>query len=122
MPRSVVFGVDSSTQSTKVIAVDIESGEIVSEARAPHSGLDTQHPSEWWDALVAATRTAVQPGMRVEAMSVDGQQHGMVVLDAADQVIRPAPLLNNVAAAPDAEPLNVMADFGREVGTRLGGS
>ena len=119
MPRSVVLGADSSTQSTKVIAVDMESGVIAGEGRAPHSGLDTQHPAEWWDALVVATRSAVSPDMRVEAMSIDGQQHGMVILDADGQVIRPAPLWNNVAAAPDAERLNAMADFGREVGTRL---
>ena len=55
MPQPVVLGVDSSTQSTKVIAVDLESGEIVGEGRAPHSGLDVQDPAEWWDALVAAT-------------------------------------------------------------------
>ncbi|HLL50633.1 MAG TPA: xylulokinase [Thermomicrobiales bacterium] len=119
MPRSVVLGADSSTQSTKVIAVDTESGEIAGEGRAPHSGLDIQHPMEWWQALVAATRAAVSPDMRVEALSVDGQQHGMVVLDADGEVIRPAPLWNNVAAAPDAERLNSMADFGHEVGTRL---
>ena len=119
MPRSVVLGADSSTQSTKVIAVDMESGEIVGEGRAAHSGLDTQHPAEWWEALVVATRSAISPDMRVEAISIGGQQHGMVVLDANGQVIRPAPLWNNVAAAPDAERLNTMADFGREVGTRL---
>ena len=119
MPQSVVLGVDSSTQSTKVIAVDLESGEIVGEGRAPHSGLDIQDPAEWWDALVAATRAAVSPDMHVAAISVGGQQHGMVTLDASNRVVRPAPLWNNVDAAPDAERLNAMADFGREVGTRL---
>jgi xylulokinase len=119
MPQSVVLGVDSSTQSTKVIAVDPDSGEVAGEGRAPHSGQDIQDPAEWWDALVAATRAAVSPGMRVEAISVGGQQHGMVTLDANNGVIRPAPLWNNVDAAPDAERLNAMADFGREVGTRL---
>lgn len=119
MPQSVVLGVDSSTQSTKVIAVDLESGEIAGEGRAPHSGLDIQDPAEWWDALVAATRAAVSPSMHVASMSVGAQQHGMVILDANDEVIRPAPLWNNVDAAPDAERLNAMADFGREVGTRL---
>src|SRR5919106_807710 len=119
MPQSVVLGVDSSTQSTKVIAVDLDSGEVAGEGRAPHSGLDIQDPAEWWDALVAATRAAVSPDMHVAAMSVGGQQHGMVTLDANDGVVRPAPLWNNVDAAPDAERLNAMADFGREVGTRL---
>src|SRR5215207_6838315 len=119
MPQSVVLGVDSSTQSTKVIAVDLESNEVTGEGRAPRSGLDIQDPAEWWDALVAATRATVSPDMRVEAISVGAQQHGMVALDAHDGVIRPAPLWNNVDAAPDAERLNAMADFGREVGTRL---
>jgi xylulokinase len=119
MPQSVVLGVDSSTQSTKVIAVDLESGEIAGEGRAPHSGLDIQDPAEWWDALIAATRAAVSSNMHVAAMSVGAQQHGMVALDAKNEVVRPAPLWNNVDAAPDAERLNAMADFGREVGTRL---
>ncbi len=119
MPQSAVLGVDSSTQSTKVVAVNIESGEVVGEGRAPHSGRDIQHPTEWWDALIAATRAAVTPELRVEAISVGGQQHGMVTLDAVNQVVRPAPLWNNVAAAPDAERLNAEADFAAEVGTRL---
>ena len=62
------------------------------------------------------------PEFSVEAISVGGQQHGMVVLDAAGEVIRPAPLWNNVDAAPDAERLNGMADFAAEVGVFLVGS
>ena len=119
MPRSVVLGVDSSTQSTKVIAVDADSGEIVAAGRAAHSGEDIQNPAEWWSALVEATRQVVTPDMRVEAISVGGQQHGMVTLDKTGQVVSPAPLWNNVAAAPDAERLNAQADFAAEVGSRL---
>src|SRR5918997_373673 len=119
MPRSVVLGIDSSTQSTKVIAVDVATGEVAGEGRAPHSGRDTQHPSEWWDALVTATRQAAGPDARVEAIAVGGQQHGLVTFDAEGRVVRPAPLWNNVAAAPDAERLNAEADFATEVGSRL---
>ncbi len=119
MPRPVVLGVDSSTQSTKVLAIDLETGEVAAEGRAPHSGHDTQHPDEWWNALVAATWQAVTPDMRVQAISVGAQQHGMVTLDAAGQIVRPAPLWNNIAAAPDAERLNAAADFAAEVGSRL---
>lgn len=119
MPRSVVLGVDSSTQSTKVLAVDADSGEVVAEGRAAHSGRDIQDPGEWWDALLAATRQAAPTGTNVEAISVSGQQHGMVILDDEGQVIRPAPLWNNVDAAPDAERLNSQADFAAEIGTRL---
>jgi xylulokinase len=119
MPRSVVLGVDSSTQSTKALAVDVATGETVAEGRAPHSGRDIQHPAEWWDALVAATHQVIASGMAVEAFSIAGQQHGMVILDAADNVIRPAPLWNNVDAASDAERLNAAANFAAEVGVRL---
>ncbi len=119
MPQAVVLGVDSSTQSTKVLAVDAETGEPIAEGRAAHSGLDIQHPDEWWAALVDATRQVVDPDRTVQALSISGQQHGMVVLDAEGQVIRPAPLWNNVSAASDAERLNAEADFAAEIGTRL---
>lgn len=119
MSRDVVLGVDSSTQSTKVVALDLETGAIVSEGRAPHSGEDTQDPNDWWTALIAATRQAVKPDYRVVGMAVAGQQHGLVTMDATGEPVRPAPLWNNVASAPDAERLNALADFAAEVGTRL---
>jgi len=45
--QEIVLGVDSSTQSTKVVAVDLESGTVVSEGRATHTGADTQDPTDW---------------------------------------------------------------------------
>lgn len=119
MSRSVVLGVDSSTQSTKVVALDAETGQLVAEGRAPHSGQDIQHPDEWWTALIAAVQHAAPPGSTVEAISVGGQQHGMVTLDADDEIVRPAPLWNNLSAAADADKLNAEADFAQEVGSRL---
>jgi xylulokinase len=119
MTQNVVLGVDSSTQSTKVLAVDVASGEIVGEGRAPHTGHDTQDPQDWWVALVAAVQEAAPAGAEVAAISVGGQQHGMVALDAENRVICPAPLWNNVDAAPDAERLNRLANFAKEVGTYL---
>lgn len=119
MTHKVVLGVDSSTQSTKVLAVDVDSGEIVGEGRSPHSGQDIQDPHDWWLALVSAVQEAVPAGTEVAAISVGGQQHGMVALDAANEVIVPAPLWNNVDAAPDADRLNGLANFAREVGTYL---
>lgn len=119
MTHRVVLGVDSSTQSTKVLAVDVETGQIVGEGRAPHTGRDIQDPQDWWAALATATREAVPAGAEVVAISVGGQQHGMVALDADNAVICPAPLWNNVDAADDAERLNALADFVQEVGTYL---
>ncbi|HEU5430968.1 MAG TPA: xylulokinase [Thermomicrobiales bacterium] len=117
--QAVVLGVDSSTQSTKVLAVDAATGETAGEGRAPHTGLDVQNPVEWWAALRDALRVAVTPAMAVAGIAVAGQQHGLVTLDAAGHVVRPAPLWNNTDAAPDAERLNAEADFAAAVGTRL---
>ncbi len=117
--REVVLGVDSSTQSTKVLAVDLETGEILGEGRAPHTGEDTQDPNDWWKALLIAVRAAVRDELTVRGLSVAGQQHGCVTIDAGGRPIRPAPLWNNVDAAPDADRLNEQADFAAAVGTRL---
>jgi xylulokinase len=119
MTRPVVLGIDSSTQSTKVLAVDLETGEIVAEGRAAHSGADTQNPSDWWNALRKATRDAVRGDLEVQGLSVSGQQHGCVLLDDDDEPVRPAPLWNNNDAASDAERLNAEADFVQEVGILL---
>ncbi|MCC6790720.1 MAG: xylulokinase [Thermomicrobiales bacterium] len=119
MRRAVVLGVDSSTQSTKVLVVDLESGEEVAEGRSPHTGADTQDPRDWWKALKLAIAQVVRGDMDIRGISVAGQQHGMVTLDAAGEPVRPAPLWNNVDAAPDAERLNVLADFPSAVGSRL---
>src|SRR5437867_3578439 len=99
--REVVLGIDSSTQSTKVLAVDLETGEIVGEGRAPHSGGDIQDPNDWWLALRTATRAALADGLIVRGIAVAGQQHGCVTLDGSGVPVRPAPLWNNVASAPD---------------------
>jgi xylulokinase len=119
MTRPVVLGIDSSTQSTKVLAIDLETGEIAGEGRAPHSGNDVQDPREWWDALRSAVRAAVTPDIAVRGMSISGQQHGCVLMDDTGEPVRDAPLWNNVDSATDAERLNTGADFVREVGTRL---
>lgn len=119
MTRRVVLGIDSGTQSTKVLALEVESGEVVGVGRAPHSGADVQAPEEWWRALRAAVRQVLEPGIEVAGLSVAGQQHGCVLLDADGKVVRPAPLWNNTDSAPDADRLNAMVDFPAEVGLYL---
>lgn len=119
MTRQVVLGVDSSTQSTKVVALDLEDGTVVDSSRAPHGGTDVQHPDEWWGALRSAVAAVASPDVKVRGIAVGGQQHGLVTLDADDAPVRAVPLWNNVAAAPDAERLNAAADFATEVGSRL---
>ena len=102
----LVLGVDSSTQSTKVEVRDADTGELVAVGRAPHPPTtpprSEQDPGAWWDALHAAFAQSGVDRRDVAAVSVAGQQHGMVVLDADDQVIRPAKLWNDTESAPDA--------------------
>ena len=105
---TLVAGVDSSTQSCKVLVVDAATGAVVRSGRAPHPEGTSVDPSAWWDALQAAIADA--GGLSdVAAVSVGGQQHGMVVLDHGGRVIRPALLWNDTRSAPAA--LQLAAEF-----------
>jgi xylulokinase len=95
----LVAGIDSSTQSTKVLLCDAADGTVVGEASAPHPDGTESHPDHWWDALTSAGRDLLE---RADAVAVAAQQHGMVVLDDSSAVIRPAMLWNDVKSAPQA--------------------
>jgi xylulokinase len=101
---TLVAGVDSSTQSTKVEVRDLDTGSVVARASAPHPPTtpprSEQDPQAWWTAFTQAWQQVGAP--TVAAISVAGQQHGMVALDAAGDVIRPAKLWNDTETAPDA--------------------
>ncbi|MDG4795933.1 xylulokinase [Micromonospora sp. WMMD1082] len=100
----LVAGVDSSTQSCKVVVRDAETGALVRQGRAPHPDGTEVDPSAWWSALQTAIDAA--GGLAdVAAVSVAGQQHGMVCLDEAGQVVRPALLWNDTRSAPAAAEL-----------------
>ncbi len=98
----LVAGIDSSTQSVKVIVCDADSGAIVREGRAPHPDGTECHPDIWWAAFTAASAGLLDG---VAAIGVAGQQHGMVVLDADGHAVRPALLWNDTRSAPDAADL-----------------
>jgi xylulokinase len=108
---TLVAGVDSSTQSCKVVIRDAETGAVVRSGRASHPDGTEVAPSAWWDALLAAIADA--GGLdEVAAISVGGQQHGMVVLDEHGAVIRDALLWNDTRSAPAAQEL--IAEFGAD--------
>ncbi|MEU2507414.1 xylulokinase [Streptomyces sp. NPDC007863] len=111
---SIVIGVDSSTQSTKAVAVDTATGEVLGLGRAPHTvtgtnGARESDPEEWWTALVTAVRAAVREAgaapAQVTAIAVAGQQHGLVALGAGHRPLRPALLWNDTRSAPQAAAL-----------------
>jgi len=115
---TLVAGVDSSTQSCKVVVRDAESGAVVRTGRATHPEGTEVYPAAWWAALQSAIRDA--GGLDdVVAIAIGGQQHGMVVLDADGRVIRDALLWNDTRSAPAARDL--IAEFGAaELARRTG--
>lgn len=101
---TLVAGVDSSTQSCKVVIRDAETGELVRQGRATHPAGTEVHPSHWWSALLLAIEEA--GGLDgVAAISVGGQQHGMVCLDDSGNVVRDALLWNDIRSAQAATDL-----------------
>ncbi|MGN9812729.1 xylulokinase [Micromonospora sp. BQ11] len=112
----LVAGVDSSTQSCKVVVRDAETGALVRQGRAPHPDGTEVDPAAWWSALDQAVAAA--GGLAdVAAISVAGQQHGMVCLDEAGAVVRPALLWNDTRSAGAAADLIAEAGGG-ETGRR----
>ncbi|RZT85934.1 xylulokinase [Pseudonocardia sediminis] len=101
---ALVLGVDSSTQSCKVVVRDAESGELVRSGRASHPDGTELDPAHWWTALQTALDDAGGTD-GVEAVSVAGQQHGMVCLDSRGEVVRPALLWNDTRSAQAATDL-----------------
>lgn len=120
----LVAGVDSSTQSCKVEIRDLDSGEIVAVGRGSHPPTNPprseQDPTSWWIALVEAFAQVGSVAADVAAIGVGGQQHGMVVLDADGQPLRPGKLWNDTESAPQAEALTERA--GAEVWAQRVGS
>ena len=113
-----VIGVDSSTQSCKVLVVDLETGDIVSEASTSHPDGTEVNPEAWWDAL--QTALAQVDTSHAQAVSIGAQQHGMVALDESGSVVRPALLWNDTRSAAQAE--QIVSEFGSEGITKRTGS
>ena len=104
MSEQYFLGIDTSTTSTKALLVN-EQGGVVASASAPHT-LQTpwplwseQDPQEWWQAAQIAIRAVIhQAGIdpaAIASIGLTGQMHGLVLLDAGGQVLRPAILWND---------------------------
>ena len=119
----VYLGLDSGTQSTKCIALDADSGLVLAIAHSSYGmvpglppGHLEQHPEAWLDAADAAVRGCLeQIGDRraeVRAIGVSGQQHGLVVLNADNEPVRPAKLWCDTSTAAQCEQFN--REFGAD--------
>jgi D-xylulose kinase len=126
---SLFIGIDSGTQSTKAVVLDLEQRKVIAEARAPHTlipglpaGHMEQHPQDWTGALnnvIAAVVAKVDAG-RVRGIGISGQQHGFVPLDAKGEVIRPAKLWCDTSTAAECELLTKKLGGVRAVIRRVG--
>ena len=103
MSTMITLGIDSGTQSTKTIALDLETGEILASAQqaygfveAKGEGAMEQDPAVWITAVEATITEVLSkiPDRRSEVagIGVSGQQHGLVLLDVANGIVRPAKL------------------------------
>ncbi|THA23549.1 xylulokinase [Streptomyces sp. RKND-216] len=109
-----VVGVDSSTQATKALVVDVATGRVVARGQAPHtvdatSGRESD-PEQWWTALASSLEQCGPAVRRASAVSVAGQQHGLVTLGRDGRPVRPALLWNDVRSAPQRDRL--LAELG----------
>jgi xylulokinase len=102
MTKKLVAGVDSSTQSVKIVVRDAQTGELIREARASHPDGTEIAPSKWLSALNESS-SGLFDG--VQAISIGAQQHGMVVVDQNKHVVRDALLWNDTRSASDATDL-----------------
>ena len=106
---ALVAGIDSSTQSCKVVVVDADSGRLIRSGRAGHPDGTEVDPAAWWSALQTAVEQA--GGLAdVDAVAVGGQQHGMVALDEDGEVVRDALLWNDTRSARAA--VDLIGEYG----------
>jgi xylulokinase len=122
--EGLYLGFDVGTQATKGVVLDATTAQVVARGARPYglipdlpAGAAEQHPQTWVDAVgKVAAELFSAPGVdraRVHGVGVSGQQHGLVVLDAEDQVVRPAKLWCDTTTAEEAHELS--RDLGRAV-------
>src|SRR4029453_4692329 len=111
MPR-YFLGIDVSTTGAKALLID-EKGRVAASAttaltlQAPKPLWSEQDPHEWWKGTATSIRKALADaattGASVAAVGVTGQMHGLVLLDSARRVLRPAILWNDQRTARECE-------------------
>lgn len=108
------LGIDSGTQSTKAIVLDLETGAILATGQQGYGLIDglppghlEQHPQTWVDAAQTAISQCLEQlganRARIAGIGVSGQQHGLVALDAHDEPVRPAKLWCDTSTQPQCE-------------------
>jgi xylulokinase len=115
MSKSYFLGLDVSTTSSKALLIDAN-GALIAVASSPHT-LQTpyplwseQDPKEWWGAVSASIHQVMEKantgGEDIQAIGLTGQMHGLVLLDASGQVLRPAILWNDQRTQIQCDEIN----------------
>ena len=107
------IGIDLGTSACKLLLVDADGAILNTVSKSypisfPHPGWSEQDPSDWWDAVVTGVPELLRgfDASQVSGIGADGQMHGLVTLDAKDDVIRPAILWNDGRTAKQVDDLN----------------
>ncbi|MCX7847490.1 MAG: xylulokinase [bacterium] len=122
------IGIDSGTQSTKAVLMDIGTGRVCASASATYrlyegpDGSREQDPQDWVRAVRTSVCAVVRAGRvkpeQVLGIGVSGQQHGLVALDKEGRVIRRAKLWNDSSTAAQCEYLiNRLGGVKKTIGT-----
>lgn len=119
------LGIDIGTSAVKAVLVDGAERILASATRPlvsaqPFPGWSEQDPEDWWRAVEAVaaelSRAAPEAWRALKAIGLSGQMHGLVAIDAAGAVIRPAILWNDSRAAAEAAQLAAIPDVARLAG------
>lgn len=119
------LGIDSGTQSTKAIVLDLDTGKILASGSKSYgliqglpAGHLEQHPQSWIEAVEASIKQCLaklgKKKSLIRGIGVSGQQHGLVALDAKDQVVRPAKLWCDTSTQAQCE--QIAHEFGGQPG------
>src|ERR1051325_689985 len=121
---TLLLGIDLSTTGAKALLIDPE-GRVVGSATtplnlsSPHPLWSEQEPREWWEAtansIIQVLRETNVAGENVAAIGLTGQMHGLVVLDADRQVLRPAILWNDQRCGAECDEIRARVSFARLV-------
>ncbi|NJP82937.1 sugar kinase, partial [Streptomyces sp. AA8] len=98
----IVAGLDSSTESTRIVVCDTDTGAVLRQGYAPHPPTDGD-PQAWLISLGEAAAGGLLEG--VQAIGVSAQQNGLLALDAGGVLVRPAMLGNDKRMQPSAADL-----------------
>ena len=110
------LGIDVGTGGTRALLVD-EAGQVRHASTAPHEDVcmerplwAEQRPENWWEAAKQATRSVLAEakitGKDIRGVGLSGQMHGLVILDASNEVIRPALIWSDQRSQPQVDWIN----------------